>query len=424
MNLHSFFALLGGLLVLAFFANRLVRFTRVPDVLILMATGILLGPVLHWVNPLQFRDVTHGFGTLALILILFEGGLDLDLREIVSHFLGGFLLSLVSYALSVAAITLLCRYALQLPTLPALLAGSVIGCLSSSIILPVIQQVDLRRPLKVTLLVEATLGDALAVLTVSTLLGVTAGGALSFRGALAGLGLSLLVALLIAVLAGVAWSLLLPHLSEQRFWHGLTFAAVLLVFAAAHALRGNELVAVLLFGLTLSNFPAVRRRIQIDEAPIAVPPSGQPAEIQPGIMSGAMQEQMLTFHGELAFLIRTFFFVLIGLAVEFHALRAQALFSFGCMGALLFSRWLAVQSGRWLWKEFSAVERELLVWFLPRGLITAVLAIEVAAKVGPEMDFLRPLAFAIILMSNVIMLGGTFRARRLAPAPKQESPSL
>jgi NhaP-type Na+/H+ or K+/H+ antiporter len=99
MDLTFFFALLGGLLVLAFVTNRLVRFTRVPDVILLMATGVLIGPVLHWVNPDIFRGATHGFGSLALILILFEGGLDLKLREILKHFGSGFFLSLFSYVL-------------------------------------------------------------------------------------------------------------------------------------------------------------------------------------------------------------------------------------------------------------------------------------------------------------------------------------
>jgi predicted Kef-type K+ transport protein len=81
--LTLFFAPLGGLLVLAFIANRLVRFTRVPDVIILMATGVLIGPVLHCVNPDIFRGASRGFGALAPILILFEGGLNLKLREIL-----------------------------------------------------------------------------------------------------------------------------------------------------------------------------------------------------------------------------------------------------------------------------------------------------------------------------------------------------
>src|ERR1700723_3971400 len=104
MDLSVFFALLGGLLVLAFIANRLVRFTHVPDVIILMATGVLIGPVLHWVNPDIFRGSTRGFGSLPLILILFEGGLDLKLREILKHFIPGFFLPLYSFVLSMAAV--------------------------------------------------------------------------------------------------------------------------------------------------------------------------------------------------------------------------------------------------------------------------------------------------------------------------------
>src|SRR5271170_4487016 len=104
MDLSLFFALLGGLLVLAFVANRLVRFTRVPDVIILMAAGVLIGPVLHWVNPDIFRGASQGFGSLALILILFEGGLDLKMREIVKHFGAGLFLSLFSYLLAMGAV--------------------------------------------------------------------------------------------------------------------------------------------------------------------------------------------------------------------------------------------------------------------------------------------------------------------------------
>jgi hypothetical protein len=60
-----FFAIFGGLLALAFafVANRLVRFTHVPDAIILMAAGVLIGPVLHWVNPDIFRGATQGFGS-------------------------------------------------------------------------------------------------------------------------------------------------------------------------------------------------------------------------------------------------------------------------------------------------------------------------------------------------------------------------
>src|SRR5450631_929787 len=100
MNLTYLFGMLGGLLVLAFAANRLFRWTRIPDVVVLMATGVVIGPVLGWARADQFRDVTHAFGTLALILILFEGGLDLKIRETISHFPGGLLFGFLAYAIT------------------------------------------------------------------------------------------------------------------------------------------------------------------------------------------------------------------------------------------------------------------------------------------------------------------------------------
>jgi cell volume regulation protein A len=115
VDLTFFFALLGSLLVLAFVANRLVKYTRVPDVIILMASGVLIGPVLHWVNPDLFRGAMHGFGTLALILILFEGGLELKLREILQHFGAGFFLAVFSYMLCSAAVAGICHMVLHFP---------------------------------------------------------------------------------------------------------------------------------------------------------------------------------------------------------------------------------------------------------------------------------------------------------------------
>ena len=50
MSLQAFFALLGGLLVLAFVANRLAQRTRVPDAVVLILAGLLLGPVFRLVD--------------------------------------------------------------------------------------------------------------------------------------------------------------------------------------------------------------------------------------------------------------------------------------------------------------------------------------------------------------------------------------
>ena len=421
MDLNLFFALLGGLLVLAFVANRLVRFTGVPDVIILMATGVFIGPVLQWVNPDLFRGVTHGFGSLALILILFEGGLELKFREILSHFAGGLFLAIFSYALGAIGVALVCRHALHFTWIPALLVGAALGCISSSILLPVLQQVNLRREVKVTLLVEASFGDALAVLAVTTLIDTAAGGSASARIITWSLFSSVILAVASGALIGALWSYLLPLLSEERFWHVLTFAVVLLIYSGVHALHGNELVAVLVFGLTLSNYPAAQKRFQLgDDAENA--DWFSETSVKPDHDRSPHHGQLLTFHGELAFLIRTFFFVLLGALVEFQGLRKHAVLALGCFGALLIARWLSVESGRFAWRAFTSQERELMIWFLPRGLITAVLGIQIVEARGADFEFLPSLAFAVILMTNLALLIGSLRARRLFPKPLTAPP--
>ncbi|MGB2623362.1 MAG: cation:proton antiporter [Candidatus Acidiferrum sp.] len=430
MDLNLFFALLGGLLVLAFVANRLVRFTGVPDVIILMATGVLIGPVLHWVDPEIFRGVTQGFGSLALILILFEGGLELKLREIISHFAGGLFLCVFSYVLSAAAIALIFRQALHFAWIPAFLVGAAFGCISSSILLPVLQQVNLRREVKVTLLVEASFGDALAALAVTTLLDIAAGSSASPKLIAWSLFSSVILAVACGALIGILWAYLLPLLSEERFWHVLTFAAVLLTYAGVHALHGNDLVAVLVFGLTLSNYPAARKRVHFDDAPEQTDWfSETPVKQEPGSSHARSQGQMRTFHGELAFLIRTFFFVLLGALVKFAGLRQHAVLAVGCFAALFLVRLFVVQSGRFAWRAFTSHERELMIWLLPRGLITAVLGIDILEARGVEFGFLPSLAFAVILITNLALLIGTLRAKRLFPevaaaAPETSGPQI
>ena len=114
--------------------------------------------------------------------------------------------------------------------------------------------------------------------------------------------------------------------------------------------------------------------------------------------------------------MRTFFFVMIGAVVHFSGLRENILPVLGFMGTILLARWLAVNLSRWTWKEISAKERDLIVLLLPRGLITAVLAIEVVEKQGAEFGFMRAVTFATILISNLLVVLGSVRARQATPS--------
>src|SRR5438477_6544420 len=132
------FAVIGGLLVLAFVANRLFWITRVPDVVVLMLLGVILGPLLGLIHANDFRSITGGIGTLAIVLVLFEAGLELDIRDTIRQFPASMLLALLAFAASTAAATVVVRHGLGLPLITALLAGAVLGCTSSTFVLLVL----------------------------------------------------------------------------------------------------------------------------------------------------------------------------------------------------------------------------------------------------------------------------------------------
>jgi Na+:H+ antiporter len=403
MNQNFFFALLGGLIVLAFTANRLFRHTRIPDHVVLIVIGVLLGPVFHWIDVEKLKPVTQAFGTLALIVILFEGGLELKLRETIRHFRGAFVLSILAYVLTVGLVALVAHAGLQLSINSSLLVGAVVGCTSSSMVLPILQQLKTSEATRVTLLLEASVGDVLAVLTAERLIEQGRGGAL--HNFLPALTREVGIPLILALVVGALWSRLLLLLSEERFCHVLTFGIVLLLYAASQALHGSGLIAVLVFGLTLANLSGGNRSL-IESA----------AELE--TIPGQQHLSIFTFHSELAFLLRTFFFALLGAVMEFVPPR-YLLPTLGILGAIVLGRWIAARLTRWSSQEIPDKERNLIIWILPRGLITAVLAVQVVESMGPKFAFLPAVAFAVILVTNAIVILGSVTART---QEKEEAP--
>jgi NhaP-type Na+/H+ or K+/H+ antiporter len=409
LALDNFFGLLGGLLVLAFVANRLSHRTRVPDVIVLLASGIVLGPVLHWIDAARFPDVSRGVGTLALILILFAAGLELDLRHARKQFFAGMVLAIFSYVSTMVGIELFCTHILGMRRLAASLVAAALACMSSSIILPILDQLHIRHDLKATLVIEASFGDGLGALVVGVLLALAAGhaphttsGGAILGGMVAQFVFRFLLAFVIAVIAGFCWARFLPRVSNKQFWQVLTFAAVLLVFSGTHAVGGSELFAIIVFGATIANLLGPQNFLQ--DLGFEVPTTDQGGQIH-------------SFHSELAFLVRSFFFVLLGAMIQFKGLKVQILPSLGILLVLLLTRFLSVSSSRLVWRDTSPRERELAILLIPRGLITAVLALQAIQAMPVDLVFLPSLTFALILFTNVLVLIASIRAQALAPSP-------
>ena len=400
MEMAHIFGLPAALVVLAVVANRLSKLTRVPDIIVLLLIGITLGPVLHWVNPQSFEGAIRVLGTLALMLILFEGGLELRLRQALRYFPAGLLLALLSFGLSLGLIALMGRALLHLQWQDCLLLGAALGCTSGTIVIPALQQIETPDPVKITLTVEASLGEIIAVLMVGSLLERNTGQSL-IGDLVTDFTHHIFLSLLIGFVVGALWSKIWPKLAGAPYTNILNLGVVLGAYSLGDYFQGSGLLTVLIFGVTLANLPRTPHMTR----------------------QGA---RMLAFHAEFSFLVRSFFFVLLGIVAQFVS-RRYIVPILGILAALVLARFLAVQASRWIVKDVERRDTELLFWMLPRGLVTAVLALEIVNDRGAIFGFLPAMAFTVVMVTNLFIVWGSVRAARhgapqvMVPLPLEDT---
>src|SRR5579884_1572387 len=368
----AIFGLLAGLLLLGFTANKMFRRTGVPDLIVLLLVGLLLGPLLRLVDGTQFQTFTNLLGTFAMILILFESGTELNFAESLKLFPSAIVLTFAGYLLTFSAVSAAAFLTLHLPLKYAFVVGGVLGCSSSTMIVAALQQIQPPTTVKVIMVIDSALGDTLTVLVVGSLVDIADGDPFvsAFVG---GFIVRMLISLAIALIAAYLWSRVSPRISEPRFKSIAVLGVVLAVYSLSRTLGGSGLLGVLILGLALGNISYRAMRIEPQE---------------------------LVFHSELSFLVRSFFFVLLGIEVELvswaHIIPVLAI-----LAGLLISRIVAVRSLA-LVQRLSSKDLELIFWMFPRGLVTAVLALKVVQKM-PQFSYLPALALTVIVLTNIFL---------------------
>jgi NhaP-type Na+/H+ or K+/H+ antiporter len=221
-----------GLLVFAgHFLTGFFERTKVPDVLILMLAGIVLGPVFHVVSPDDFGKVGPVFTTLALIIILFEGGIHLNIRDLGAAAGDTLVISLATFALTVLLVTYAVDLLLPVDPFSALLVGMILGGTSSAVVVPLIRILSPADRPRTVLLLESALTDVLAVVLSLGLMRALASDAAFSAGSMTmEVASSFLVAALMGALGAFIWSAILDKIRQLPNTVFTTVAYVLILY--------------------------------------------------------------------------------------------------------------------------------------------------------------------------------------------------
>jgi potassium/hydrogen antiporter len=415
MTVSIAFAVIGGVILVGFFANLLFRVTKIPSVLLLIAIGVVLGPATGWITSASLIKIAPFFGTMALLVILFEGGLELDIESVIRQAPKAAILAFLVFIFSVGSVAALAFFVLHMSLFNSLMIAGIFGAGSPAICLPVISGLSIKKEIQTILKLESTLGDVLLIVTVLLILDFQTAGNQGSMGMISRFFMSFVVAFVIASIAGALWSRLIGWMGREPLAYMLTLGFVFLLYFSVEELGGSAAIAVLLFGLMLENMHVVADRVSERMRRLF--------GIDIRAEQFVLHEFMKNITEELSFLIRTFFFVYLGLILNFRSITLRiAISSAGIVILLLASRWIGVQSikKRCL---FTAGETQIVMSMLPRGLATAVMAF-LPTQYGVSGTELLPIyAFTVIVLTNVLMTGGVIVAERRLAREKGTEPA-
>jgi NhaP-type Na+/H+ or K+/H+ antiporter len=362
------------------FSQALAQHLRMPGIVLLLAAGVLLGPdVLGLVHPQSLGTGLPILVGFAVAVILFEGGMNLDLRRLRRE--ARSIRQLVTLGAAVTAVggAVAARLLLGWDWALAALFGTLVIVTGPTVVTPLLRRVRLKRSLATVLEAEGVLIDSIGALTAVVALEVVlhpgesvAAGAqtLLFRlgfGVLSGLVGGSLIALMLRF----------DRVVPEGLENVLTLSLVLAVFQASNAfLPESGLVSVTVAGLVVGN---VKTRVL-----------------------GDLKE----FKEQLTVLFIGMLFVLLAADV-----RIEEVQSLGWPGALtvlalmLVVRPLNVLAGTF-GSDLKSKERLFLSWLAPRGIVAAAVsslfAQQLQAAGIPGGNELRALVFLVIAATVLI----------------------
>ncbi|MFQ6063790.1 MAG: cation:proton antiporter, partial [Methanosarcinales archaeon] len=391
VDIITVFSITGGIITIGFLGNLLFRKTGFPDILFLLLIGIILGPLLQVFPRETLLPIIPYLTTLALMIILFDSGLNMNLYKVLSRSLRSTILAILYISFVTIGISLVAHFLLGLGWLESLMLSPMLAGTSSIVIIPLVSKLKMNGQIGVTLSLESTITDVLNVILLLTILEVFFTGYLNLQDTLSSIAAEFAVGIVFGFIVGVVWIKVLFSIRREEYTYILTLAMLLFSYTVAQMLGGNGALAALIFGLVLGNDKDIIRilRMRISASSL-----------------NRVKSFLKRFHREISFLIRAIFFVFLGLIYDITGIPIVTGIIYGITFTAidLILRHVAVYIAT-LHSSMSSY-RNLMTFMCGQGLANATLSIIVYQKLveaGITYAFIYPVIVVnVIIMTNIV----------------------
>ncbi len=375
---------IGLLLLISAFASKLANKFGVPALLLFLFIGMLAGS--EGIGGLSFEnyDIAKTIGDLALIFILFTGGLETEWKSIRPVLVQGLIMSTFGVALTMFFLGTFAWFMLGsfssvmvgsdgINWIEGLLLGAIISSTDAAAVFSILKSSNLKLKgnLQPLLELESGSNDPMAVLLTTTLVNIVKTGDISFLN----LGITLIAQLVIGIIGGYGFGRLMNWIinnikvNAQGLYPVISLGQVLLTYSVITLLQGNGFLGVYVAGMVLGN------------------------------SNFTYKKTILDFHDAISWLMQIGMFLLLGLLVFPSQLITVAPIAVIIALFLMFvARPLSVIIGLAM-SPYNNAEKLFISWVGLRGAVPIILAISPIAVGIPDATTLFNVVFFIVLIS-------------------------
>jgi len=306
MHAENLIILISLTILISYISSLVYSLTKIPDVIILMGFGILMGPVLGYADKVMFDDIAPLMSIIALSIILFEAGINVDITMLLGSMGKALLLSTASIMGSILLIGFVTSYVLVpgLPFLQGMLLGAMVGGTSTVAVFGILSGIgDLIPNLtstRVLLTMESILSDPICIISSITIIKLILQPTFTLRDTVKEITTVFLLSSALGLGVGIVWARVLDRLRTRHYTYMITLAVLLPIYIISeHYIgEGGGAMTALIFGLAITNFRYIMEKSGRDEKVLID------------------KKRLREFHEEITFFVKSFFFVYIGVVVS------------------------------------------------------------------------------------------------------------
>jgi cell volume regulation protein A len=392
--------LLGSVLaIVAIFSSLVAERFGAPLLLVFLVVGMLAGE--DGPGGLHFGDyqLTYLVGSLALAVILFDGGFHTRLAAFRGTFLPSTTLATFGVVLTTGFTGLLAAYVLDLTLTEGLLVGAMVASTDAAAVFFLLHSggLELKRRVNAVLEIESGTNDPVAVLLTVVLVEMLLAGSAGLEwGILAEVGRQASLGAVLGLAGGLATSWMLNKVPLPAGLHPVfALSSAVLIYAAVAVLGGSGFLAVYLAGLVVGNRPM------------------------------RAHASVANFQQATTWLCQIMMFTVLGLLVTPSRLVQYALPALAVAAWLMF---VARPAAVWLCLlpfRFSGRETVFISWVGLRGAVSIFLAAIPTLSGVRNADMYFNIAFVVVLASLLVQGWSiNLTARRLGLALPRTRPTV